>query len=344
MSRTTGFTIEDYRVLLAATAQVYPCVGFEVLDGDTLPARFAIVRHDIDMSPGRALELARVEYLLGVRATYTVLLTGDFYSPLEENSRETLRQIAGLGHDIGLHFDARWHGIDSEEQLEAAITWEAETLDRVLGLGADQRVAMFSFHNTTPFTMSCRRKNYAGLHNAYAGVLQQGVQYTSDSNGYWIHRSWRRLLDERHDRIQVLTHPEWWETDDHEPAEKVCHELQRRASRNWSAYVGLLAASGRVNRTGLGDAARLLPQVLGAEGERLLTLWLEGRRGEAYVSLFRHLDLRVSSVATGYRELKSRRDMIVFNYSELVVADLAADFDRLCRAVVKLSDPSGTWT
>lgn len=194
----------------------------------------------MDMSPVQPLALARIEAELGVRATYTILLSGELYSPFERSTRELLQQIGNLGHDLGLHFDAAWHGIDNEADLTEAITWEAGILNRLLELPAARQIKMFSFHNTTPFTMACKASHYAGLRNAYAGYLQGHVQYTSDSNGYWIHRSWEELLDQRPDRIQVLTHPEWWTATDAYPAEKVCRHLTSRSRSTWVGYRTLL--------------------------------------------------------------------------------------------------------
>lgn len=312
MSPTTGFTLAHYRELLCETRSKYPCVGFEVLDEPSLPDRFAIIRHDIDISPACSLELARIESDLGVRATYTVLLTGDSYSPFEGRTRLILREIASLGHDIGLHFDAAWHGIDSEAALQEAIRWESETLNRVLGLIQPEHVKMFSFHNTTPFTMACLQSHYAGLRNAYAGVLQSGVSYTSDSNGYWIHRSWNQLLSEGHDRIQVLTHPEWWRWEEGEPAEKVCAELLGRGRACWIGYRRLLEEGGRDNRTGLSLANRLLPVLYKEDGEQLLMLWLDGRHREAYLELYGRFDRQARRLARSHLQsvLRARPNQI----------------------------------
>ena len=80
-SRTSsGFRLSDYSRLVTATAKRYRCLGYEVVESP--PERFALLRHDIDMSPVQALELARIESDAGVRATYTVLLNGEHYAHL----------------------------------------------------------------------------------------------------------------------------------------------------------------------------------------------------------------------------------------------------------------------
>ncbi|MBM3349152.1 MAG: hypothetical protein FJY58_05565 [Betaproteobacteria bacterium] len=286
IDRLQGFDLSEYRRLLAVMVARYPCVGFEVLDSHSAFSKFAIVRHDIDMSPAQALALARIEANLGVRSTYTVLLSGEFYSPFERSTRELLREIGNFGHDIGLHFDAAWHGIENESDLCEAIKWEAGVLNRLLELPASRQVKMFSFHNTTPFTMSCKASHYAGLRNACAAYLQENVQYTSDSNGYWIHRSWQQLLDEQPDRVQVLTHPEWWSAADAHPAEKVCSHLASRGRSTWISYRTLLQKANRQNRTGLSVALSEFGELFPNDGDRLMMLWLEGYRSEAFLEAF----------------------------------------------------------
>lgn len=271
MHSVTGFSELDYQRLTLDTKQEYVFFGFEVLGMDALPAKFAILRHDIDFSPERALAIARIEAELGVSSNFTVLLTGEYYSPFEKNVQRALIEIDRLGHNVGLHFDARWNSISREGDLEDALRSEAVVLKRLLERKED--ISFFSFHNTTPFTMGCRGRSYAGLWNAYAGILQDQVQYTSDSNGYWIHRSWDELLDQQHDRIQVLTHPEWWCKEDAEPGEKIAQSIFSRSVQGWSEYDRLLSRLGRLNVTGLDDAEfGEMPEDLA----RLRFLWLAG--------------------------------------------------------------------
>lgn len=273
MPSVTGFSESDYRRLVLDTKRRYDFFGFDVLGMSALPAKLAILRHDIDFSPERALAIARIEADLGVSSSYTVLLTGEYYSPFEKKVQRALIEIDRLGHDVGLHFDAQWSSIFREGDLEDALRSEASVLKRLLE--RKDEIGFFSFHNTTPFTMGCKSTSYAGLWNAYAGDLQEQVQYTSDSNGYWIHRSWDELLDEQHDRIQVLTHPEWWCREDAEPGEKIAQSIFSRSIQGWGEYDRLLKRLGRLNVTGLDDAESVeMPEDLAC----LRFLWLAGLR------------------------------------------------------------------
>ncbi|WP_108468426.1 polysaccharide deacetylase family protein [Polynucleobacter difficilis] len=294
MTVLNNFTLTEYEKYLKATKAKYPCVGFEVLDYEILPDRFAIIRHDVDMSPYCAIEIARIEARHGVRATYTIILNEKFYNPFEISVRKLIAEISELGHDIGLHFDPEWHDIRSEVQLSDAIRWEADLLNKILLKENVKPVKTFSFHNTTPFSMKCQKRFYASLRNAYAGDLQKHVQYISDSNGFWRHRSWDALLMEDHPRIQILTHPEWWMSKELEPAEKVCNELSRRAINAWHEYRSHPML--RSNDSGLEAALKILPSIYGHEGDSLLLSWLSGNRKEAYLRLFFMFERRVAEV------------------------------------------------
>lgn len=275
-----AFTLDEYRELLRRTSLQYDCRGFDVLDGAVQAGdRFCLIRHDVDASPERALEIARIEATMGVQATYTILLTGHFYSVLEPETRDVVREISSLGHHIGLHFDAAWHGIEDEAGLEDAIAWEAAILERAVGVP----VRMFSFHNTTPFSMSCWAPRYADLWNAYSGVLQKEVTYVSDSNGCWRFHSWDDVLKEHPPRLQVLTHPEWWIPEHASPAQKICAQIDFRAQRAWAYYCDLLIRSERENLADVPRATHLLPHhPIGAD---VLRHWLSGHRRAALSEL-----------------------------------------------------------
>jgi hypothetical protein len=286
--------IDCYERLLVDTAAAYPFRTFDVLGADDLAsASFCIVRHDVDMAPERAVALARIEHRLGVRATYMVLMTGAFYNPFESTVRDQLREIANLGHVIGLHFDAAWHDIQHENGLQAGLARERDALAGMLGLDT---IEVFSFHNTTPFTMSCRQSQYSGMWNAYAAALQENVDYVSDSNGYWRFRSWATVLGERPERLQVLTHPEWWTQGDAAPAEKAAGFIVTRAQRVWSDYCHLLTSNQRSNRSAIAPALAALGGRHVAEYDQILLNWLSGNRPAALV-LLRNLLARMPGAA-----------------------------------------------
>jgi hypothetical protein len=199
------FTYDNYRQLLRQAKQKYVFRGYTTFSREE---RFVLWRHDIDLSMHSARNLARIEFEEGVAATYFVNLHSEWYNALEQEISNRLHDILRCGHEIGLHFDSHYYRIDREADLADALTREKNVLEMMLGCD----VKSFSFHNTTPFTMSCREYRYAGLVNVYADYFQSEVGYCSDSNGYWRYRRLADVLSEgRDERLQVLTHDAWWQ-------------------------------------------------------------------------------------------------------------------------------------
>jgi hypothetical protein len=58
----------------------------------------AVMRHDVDRKPGNALGMAELEHAMGIRSTYYFRYPSTFQP-------EIIRQIQGLGHEIGYHYE-----------------------------------------------------------------------------------------------------------------------------------------------------------------------------------------------------------------------------------------------
>lgn len=247
--------LAEYEELLEKTAFKY---DFETINLEldpieiyNRPQSICFLRHDVDYSLQNAVKMAELEKNYGVRSTYTVLLSCQNYNPFEKNSRESLKKILSYGHEVGLHFDPTVYNITNENELDRFIKAETSALEDLL----EARVSMFSFHNTTDFSMSCRAEKYGGLINAYSDFFHDQVEYTSDSNGYWRFRSWRQLLLEGHKVIQILTHPIWWQPkNDYPPFETIIKNTLDRADVCISVYTKLFVGqNSRINHSFLDE-------------------------------------------------------------------------------------------
>ena len=58
-----------------------------------------ILRHDVDRLPENSLETAKIEHDLGINGTYYFRIGPESY---DEN---IIKQIAGLGHEVGYHYE-----------------------------------------------------------------------------------------------------------------------------------------------------------------------------------------------------------------------------------------------
>lgn len=97
------FTLNGYQELLKlAISENYNIVFYEDLG---VFNKEMIIRHDIDFSLEKALEIAQLEYNMGVKSTYFVLISSPFYNLYSDANSVIIKSILGYGHKIGLHFD-----------------------------------------------------------------------------------------------------------------------------------------------------------------------------------------------------------------------------------------------
>ena len=83
--------------------------------------------------------------------------------------------------------------------------------------------------------------------NTYAKYFADNVKYCSDSNGYWWFKRLEDFLDEKHKRIQVLTHPGWYQKKVMRPRERIIRSVQGRANNNLKNYDAILKKHARKN-------------------------------------------------------------------------------------------------
>ena len=93
------FSYQQYGEILQRYKPIN-CDYLEALDRDS----FAVLRHDVEFSPWRALELAKIDKLLDVCSTFLFQVESNAYNIFSQENRRRLAQIEELGLHIGLHF------------------------------------------------------------------------------------------------------------------------------------------------------------------------------------------------------------------------------------------------
>jgi hypothetical protein len=220
---TGDFTVDGYRALLVALFERgYRAHSFT----DVRPERrHLILRHDLDMSLEAALPLAEVERSLEMRAAYFVLVRSEFYNPFTSAARATLDAIRGLGHEVGLHFDANLYPAD-RSALDKAAAQECALLQAGLGI----EVRTISLHRPGKVFLGMEGRLAGRLHT-YAPRFFQSMGYCSDSRGAWQRGhplSHTAVAEGR--GLQLLTHPIWWTG---RPEETVKARLDRFARQRF---------------------------------------------------------------------------------------------------------------
>lgn len=195
------YSLESYERLLESLLED----GFTFTDFSTLERDEIVLRHDVDLSPETALEMARIEADLGVQSTYCFLLTTPIYNLLEVDNANALHEIESLGHDVALHFNTHhyWSERPRTDQLTAQVLAELD----VLGQLVDQDVDTVSFHRPPEWVLGV---GFDGFENTYQPAFFDDTRYTSDSNQKW--RGEPPFPDGRPDHLQLLVHPGLWGT------------------------------------------------------------------------------------------------------------------------------------
>ncbi len=217
-----NFTYRDYRALIgllrdngyAFSSYVnYPGTG-----------KCVILRHDIDYSLEQAVKLARLEKELGVRSTYFVLLSSDFYNPASSSSYRNLHELLDLGHNIGLHFDETAYDYD-RFGIDYYIRKEARILSDLI----DVNISSFSLHRPNRFTIETQIR-IPGLINSYGEEFFNGFKYLSDSRRHWREPVEEIIQKGEYEKLHILTHAFWYHEEDRELSATV-REFIRSASR-----------------------------------------------------------------------------------------------------------------
>ena len=167
-----------------------------------------ILRHDIDFDVKKSLRLAKIEKSIGVKSTYFVLITSDFYNIFSKKTDTLLQSIMACGHEIGLHFDEkRYPGIwgCNIEEIRQRIVKEAE----VLSAATANEINVVSMHRPSGAVLDADLQ-IPGMINSYGQTYIRNFKYLSDSR-----RTWREPVEaiieaEQFQRLHILTHAFWY--------------------------------------------------------------------------------------------------------------------------------------
>lgn len=282
VSSERDFTECHYRQLLGLAKETYRFARYDAIDWE---ARFILWRHDLDFSLNRAAALARIEAEEGVRTTYFINLRSNFYNPLEPDQLAMIRRIIDLGHQIGLHFDASAAGIGSAHELDVWVAREARWLSEAFGVAPKA----FSFHNPTAAHLVHEEESYGGLVNCYSRRFKSEVPYCSDSNGYWRFRRLYDVLSTGTDpRLQVLTHPGWWQRTPMPPRQRIFRCAYGRAQRTLAGYDRDIKGFGRESLSGAASAIDFLRESAPERFDYFDYLWNTRRFDALLVELWRY--------------------------------------------------------
>ena len=194
------FSLDGFRAILTRARSLgYRIVPFRAFEPPGEPP-VLLLRHDLDGPLKGAHAIAELEAEVGVNATYFVQTASDFYNLLSATNRALLRRLGDLGHEIGLHYDAKRYRAGGG----AALVSDLRLLEDLCGQ------PMLSASQHIPVEDDAIAIDRYVENDAYAPrFTQPPMHYISDSLMAWRETTPHDLLDRRAS-FQLLTHPETW--------------------------------------------------------------------------------------------------------------------------------------
>jgi len=185
---------------------------------------FVLLRHDIDMSLSKALEIAKIESDLKIKSTFFFLLRNNFYNIFSKESSEYVNKIIELGHNIGLHFDvAAYKFLQSIDDICIKCKEEASILEKWFGI----KIKTISFHRPNHLILEGNPKLTYPMRHTYMDCYKKDIKYISDSKGLWNNNI--NPLDTEEFKLkqpmQILTHPIWWNNNSTDPYQSLLNFL-----------------------------------------------------------------------------------------------------------------------
>lgn len=229
----TDFTLAAYGAYLALIRAKYESIltFADLLSNRELPGSFCAIRHDVDRKPENAIQMARLEHAMGMRATYYFRVKPHTFKPA------IIQAISELGHEVGYHYE---NMSDCDGNVEAALEDFSLKLKRLRELVPVRTVSMHGrplkrFDNRDLWRDSERhqrlREHFSILGEVYLDIDYSDIAYINDTGRNWtasasnvrdlvcsnVPASFRSQADlmkyfrgNPHPRLVFQIHPERW--------------------------------------------------------------------------------------------------------------------------------------
>ncbi len=199
-----AYSLPHYRWLLEqAKAKFWLPLVRDVARG--VPDRaFLLIRHDVDITPWSALRMAELERSLDVRTTYYYRLHAPFYNLMEGAALDSVRAVAAMGHEVGLHYEP---GFFLERGMDpvAGTRSDLRTFEELVGF----RTHTIAQHQPAQGPVLADISEHHPC--AYQPALVRDIPYFGDSGFHWREGCVCTKFDRR--QIHTLIHPHSWVRD-----------------------------------------------------------------------------------------------------------------------------------
>jgi hypothetical protein len=207
-----NFSYHEYQTIIESIQKYIPIISFDKINHHT--EKYCVIRHDVEFSVQRALELAKFENSIGISSTYVFQVCNNNYNPFSHKNREQVLEIVKLGHDIGVH--VHLGNFDKEkENVNYYIIKQAHQLSNAL----DYPINRFSIHRPykehlehiirIPGFINMSDSLYFTYTDTYT-VYDLPVLYLADSNHEWKYGHPLDIDFSKISKMQLNCHPFSW--------------------------------------------------------------------------------------------------------------------------------------
>jgi len=207
-----SFSYNEYRQIIDRISEHIPIVSFDSVNNST--EKYCVIRHDVEFSIERALQLAIVEYAHNIKSTYVFQICNNNYNPFSHKNKSYILEIAKLGHDIGVHVHLGNFN-ESDQSIEQYIIKQAQLLSMALDLPINK----FSLHRPlqkhieTPIQIPGYINMNASEFFTFTkdfSIYDLPVLYLADSNHDWKYGNPMDIDFNKINKMQLNCHPFSW--------------------------------------------------------------------------------------------------------------------------------------
>lgn len=228
------YNLETYRQLLELVLDL----KYEFFRYSSNHNKYTVLlRHDIDISPYLALNMAKVENHLNIKSTYFFMIRSPFYNLFSRVNNEVVKEIISMGHEIGLHYDEGYY--PENRNLQTLIDNEIKIFESNFGI----KINVISFHQPSQKIIDNEIK--IKQINTYDKDFFRDIKYLSDSNMDFKENPLEILQSRKFSKIQLLIHPIWWMIEGNTTEEKFMNAItlnfeleQKQVLKTERAYGG----------------------------------------------------------------------------------------------------------
>lgn len=221
MSNLNPFSFSEYISIIKAIKLNFQIVDYKDVDSNL--ESFCVIRHDVEFSLDRALEIAIIENKLKINSSFFVQINNNTYNALSSRNLRNILDIVSLGHKIGVHFTPS----SSDKDLIGQEFYKYKnTIEAFLDLEIDR----FSYHRPN-LDLSLLKDpiKIPGIINVYDPLFfhytqnlpsdKLNVKYISDSQHSWSYGHPMDVINEGSKKVQALFHPYCWSREGMESKE-----------------------------------------------------------------------------------------------------------------------------